>query len=105
MCSALLVCWLMMMIELPVRACRTMEELIERYKAASAGEATTDGCGRHNRMVSSGSHCPPNLPAGIMSSALPCLPKSFGHVHVCQDPKHETTVLQQEINLLQKGLR
>ncbi|AQK51078.1 Agamous-like MADS-box protein AGL12 [Zea mays] len=49
----------------------TMEELIERYKAASAGEATTDGCGRHNRM----------------------------------DPKHETTVLQQEINLLQKGLR
>nr|ACG33252.1 MADS-box transcription factor 26 [Zea mays] len=49
----------------------TMEELIERYKAASAGEATTDGCGRHNRM----------------------------------DPEHETTVLQQEINLLQKGLR
>jgi hypothetical protein len=95
----------MMMIELPVRACRTMEELIERYKAASAGEATTDGCGRHNRMVSSGSQCPPNLPAGIMSSALPCLPKSFGHVHVCQDPEHETTVLQQEINLLQKGLR
>lgn len=100
MCSALLVCWLMMMIELPVRACRTMEELIERYKAASAGEATTDGCGRHNRMVSSGSHCPPNLPAGIMSSALPCLPKSFGHVHVALPCSSPVQIAYRYISLL-----
>ncbi|PWZ33413.1 MADS-box transcription factor 26 [Zea mays] len=33
--------------QLPVQPsnCRTMEELIERYKAASGGEKATDGCG------------------------------------------------------------
>ncbi|TVU43695.1 hypothetical protein EJB05_10183, partial [Eragrostis curvula] len=54
---------------------RTMEELIERYKTASGEAQQGDGCG-DQRMV-----------------------------YVTQDPKQETMVLQQEINLLQKGLR
>jgi hypothetical protein len=128
-----------------------MEELIERYRTASSGEAA-DGCGDNNRMVRK----LPDMPAGrhhvlcwfLCPTVVPiffaCHHNNTEHSNIhampppeymlllfymcssciigleyiytciylkaltmpaCQDAKQETMVLQQEINLLQKGLR